>query len=71
MFYWFKRGNELVRYEAREISRTQYELTILRADGVEHVEHFDTADDLDYRHAGDINEADAVGYEEASQCLLN
>jgi len=46
MFYWFKRGNELVRYEAREISRTQYELTILGADGVEHIEHFDTADDL-------------------------
>jgi hypothetical protein len=30
---WFKRGHDLVQYEAREISRTQDELTILGPDG--------------------------------------
>jgi len=52
MFYWFKRGNDLVRYEAREVSRTQYELTIVGPDGVERVERFDDPTALHARQVG-------------------
>ena len=46
MFYWFKRGAESLRYESREVSPTRFELTIISADGIEHVEQFETAEAL-------------------------
>lgn len=49
MFYWFKRGNDLIRYEAREVSPAHFELRITGPDGVERVERFDTAEALHQR----------------------
>lgn len=40
MFTWFRRGDQYLRYEAREVSRGVYELTILQPDGSETVERF-------------------------------
>jgi hypothetical protein len=44
MFYWFKRGDESVQHEAREVSPIRFELTVIGPTGVTHVEHFETAD---------------------------
>jgi len=49
MFYWFTRGNDLVQYEARELSSMCYELTIVGPDGVERVERFDDPNALHSR----------------------
>jgi hypothetical protein len=40
MFTWFQRGAEYLRYEAREVTKEIYELTIIWADGTERVEQF-------------------------------
>jgi hypothetical protein len=50
-FYWFKRGPELCRYEAREVSPTHYELAIIGPVGVERVERFATAEALHQRRS--------------------
>jgi len=49
MFYWFKRGHESLKYEAREVSPMRFELTITGPDGIERMEHFETADALHSR----------------------
>jgi hypothetical protein len=41
---FFERGGRFVRYETRECSNGQYELTILDPDGREKIEMFDSAD---------------------------
>jgi hypothetical protein len=62
MFYWFKRGNESLRYEAREVSRTRFELTIVGPDGVERVEHFTSAEALHERQVALESELQAQGW---------
>jgi hypothetical protein len=40
MFWWFKRGNDFVRYESREVKPGAYELRFVDTDGSERVETF-------------------------------
>ncbi len=49
MFWWFKRGDSYVRYEARQHAEAAYELRIMNADGSEDVEQFDNEQDLEAR----------------------
>jgi hypothetical protein len=62
MFYWFKRGGESLRYESREVSPTRFELTIIGADGIEHVEHFETPEALHDRQVALERELLAQGW---------
>jgi hypothetical protein len=48
MFYFFRRGEQFVRCELRVVD-DHYELTILRPDGAEEVEQFDTEEQLTTR----------------------
>jgi hypothetical protein len=41
LFYWFKRGRDLIRYEAREIAPAHFELQITEPSGIERIERFD------------------------------
>ena len=41
MFWWFKRGNEYVRYESRKVKPGAFELRFVDTDGSERVEAFD------------------------------
>jgi hypothetical protein len=41
MFWWFKRGDHYVRYEARQTGRHVYELCFVDVDGSERIERFD------------------------------
>ena len=49
MFWWFKRGDSYVRYEARQNGAASYELRIVNVDGGEDVELFDNEQDLSTR----------------------
>jgi hypothetical protein len=49
MFWWFKRGDNYVRYEARQNDVASYELRIVNVDGTEAVEIFDNDEDLSAR----------------------
>lgn len=40
MFWWFERSGKYLRYEAREGPGGTFELCVIDADGVEHVERF-------------------------------
>jgi|SoimicMinimDraft_4_1059732.scaffolds.fasta_scaffold194969_2 hypothetical protein len=40
MFWWFKRGDQFLGYESREVSKDTYELTIRMPDGSERIEQF-------------------------------
>ena len=40
MFWWFKKGDQLLRYESRRLASDAYELTIRLADGSERSERF-------------------------------
>jgi hypothetical protein len=62
MFYWFKRGDESLRYEVREISPTRFELTITSADGIERLEVFETAGALHHRQLELERELTAQGW---------
>jgi len=62
MFTWFRRGGEFLRYEAREISRNAYELTILLADGTERVERFADQDALTHRQVALQQELEQQGW---------
>ena len=46
VFWWFKRGNEFVRYEARRIDERVCELRFIKADGTESIERFDDEQQL-------------------------
>ncbi|MGH9143826.1 MAG: hypothetical protein ACRD2I_22040 [Vicinamibacterales bacterium] len=62
MFTWFRRGNEYLRYEAREVSEGVYELTILRSDGTEATEQFPDQDALAGRQLALQRELEAQGW---------
>jgi hypothetical protein len=62
MFYWFKRGAESLRYESRAVAPTRFELTIIGSDGIEHAEHFETADALHDRQVALERELQAQGW---------
>jgi len=40
MFWWFKRGDQYLGYESREVAKDDYELTVRMPDGTERIEHF-------------------------------
>jgi hypothetical protein len=40
MFWWFQRGGEFLRYEAREVADDAYELTVVMPDGTARIERF-------------------------------
>jgi hypothetical protein len=40
VFWWFERSGRYLRYEAREGPAGSFELCVIDADGVEHVERF-------------------------------
>jgi hypothetical protein len=46
VFWWFKRGDDYVRYEARRLDEGAYELRFIAVDGAERVEQFESEDDL-------------------------
>jgi hypothetical protein len=62
MFYWFKRGDESLRYEAREVSPICFELRTIGPDGVEQVARFETADALHRRQVALERELLAQGW---------
>jgi hypothetical protein len=49
VFWWFKRGNDYVRYESREVKPGAFELRFVDADGSERVERFDDSRELEER----------------------
>jgi hypothetical protein len=40
MFWWFRRGNQLLGYESRDVSKDAYASTVRMPDGSERVERF-------------------------------
>lgn len=48
MFYFFRRGEQFIRCELRSVD-DGYQLVIVRADGKEDVEHYDTEERLSAR----------------------
>ncbi len=46
MFWWFKRGDDYIRYEARQSGIGMYQLCVVTVDGTERVETFDDERDL-------------------------
>jgi hypothetical protein len=49
VFWWFKRGNEYVRYESREVGPNAFELRFIDANGAERVETFEDSRQLEER----------------------
>ena len=49
MFFWFKRREDLLRYEARQLSSTEFEFCVIDEHGKETVETFQNADALHAR----------------------
>jgi hypothetical protein len=49
VFWWFKRGNEYVRYESRELRPGSFELRFVDVHGDERVETFDDPRRLETR----------------------
>jgi len=49
VFWWFKRGNEFVRYESRQVKPGAFELRFVDTDGGERVETFDNERVLEAR----------------------
>ena len=49
VFWWFKRGNDYVRYESREVKPGAFELRFVDVNGSERVETFDDARRLEER----------------------
>jgi len=62
MYYWFKRGQAVARYEVRKVSTTQYELTFI-GPGVERIERFDSANALNDRQLALDRELVADGWQ--------
>lgn len=61
MFYWFQRGKDLIRYEARSLLDA-YELVFIGPDGTERVERFGNADALEKREADLLKELQQDGW---------
>jgi hypothetical protein len=49
MFWWFKRQDDLLRYESRDLPSGGYELRIVHPDGSERVETFEDVQSLTRR----------------------
>lgn len=62
MFWWFQRGKEFIRYEARELGKDAYELTVVMPDGTERVEHFTDQTALKDRQVTLTRELEAEGW---------
>ena len=62
MFTWFTRGKDFLRYEAREVSKGAYELTIVRADGAVNVEPFTDQHALNARQVALQQELEGQGW---------
>jgi hypothetical protein len=62
MFYWFQRGTDLMRYEARE-TRDAYELVVVGTDGSEKIERFKSSGELRQRELELISELAGDGWE--------
>ena len=62
MFYWFERGSEYARYEARKLPSGAYELTIYGPDGTQHIEHFETSGALSARERAFQKELESQGW---------
>jgi hypothetical protein len=62
MFTWFRRGDEFLRYEARQTSQGVFELTIMRPDGTEAVERFPNQEALAGRQLALQQELEAQGW---------
>jgi hypothetical protein len=50
MFWWFERGEEIIRLEVLQLS-DGFELRVIEADGSETTETFSNSGDLAKRHA--------------------
>ena len=46
MFWWFERAGEYLRVEVLELAPHQFELRVIRADGVQTVETYSNAQDV-------------------------
>ena len=62
MFYWFMKGTEKLRFEAREVSPTRFELTVTGCDHRERIEVFTTAEGLHRRQVALELELEADGW---------
>jgi len=51
MFWWFERGEEIIRLEVLQLASDSFELRVIEADGSETAETFSNASDLARRHA--------------------
>lgn len=49
MFYWFKRGDALVRYEVRTLSSGLFELAVIDENGTETIKTFTDENELHAR----------------------
>ena len=62
MFWWFERGGEFLRYEARDINAEGYELCVVTPDGKERKERFSDSSDLTKRQVDFERELMADGW---------
>jgi hypothetical protein len=62
MFWWFKRGDQFLQYEARAVSTDAYELTVALPDGTVRVEHFTDQTALTDRQVALVRELEDEGW---------
>src|SRR5882672_1004612 len=62
MFWWFQRGEQLLRCETREVGPDAYELVVLLADGTERIETFTDAAALHDRQVALMREFEDDGW---------
>lgn len=62
MFTWFRRDNEFIGYEAREVEAGQYELVVRMPDGTERVERFSDQQALTDRQLALQRELEVQGW---------
>jgi hypothetical protein len=51
MFWWFERGEAILRLEVLQLASDNFELRVIDADGSETTERFSNTSDLARRHA--------------------
>jgi len=62
LFWWFERGGQFLRYEARHTKEGAFELRVTSPDGGERVETFDNGDALAGRQQALEEELIAQGW---------
>jgi hypothetical protein len=62
MFWWFERGGQFLRYEARALNSRAYELCVVAPDGTERSEQFADSSDLSKRQVDFERELAAEGW---------